>query len=247
MKKIRFIKSVISIVLMTSLFLVVLSRGNEAKAVSQTALETYYVCDDSTGWKYSTQKKHMASKTTSYYAVSESVRAIYNGYVTNGASMWGSYISMSYSTSGIGYIYAVNDSTTGATASTKTYAGNDGITTGWYICINSYFFDGNTTEGKNRTLAHEIGHVYGLGDLYESNYSSQIMYGYYSITKNVTSNDKNGMTVVTETHTHSSFYPQVYEQYSSAYHKVRCTTCKTYKLEEHSSTSYCSKCAYSSN
>lgn len=56
MKKIRFIKSVISIVLMTSLFLVVLSRGNEAKAVSQTALETYYVCDDSTGWKYSTQK-----------------------------------------------------------------------------------------------------------------------------------------------------------------------------------------------
>lgn len=223
----------------------VIGKSINLMAMSQTTLETNYNWDNNTGWKYSPKGRHMGSKITSYYAVSESVRALYDGYVQNGISLWGTYISMSYSSAGEGYIYAVNDSTSRKTAITTTYANSDGIITGWNICINAYYFDGNSSEGKKRTLAHEIGHVYGLGDLDKYEYASQIMYGVYSESKNVTSNDKNGMSVVTESHTHSGFYPQIYEDYLPSYHKVRCATCRSYKLEVHTSTTYCSKCGYS--
>lgn len=231
--------------IITILFLVISYNSINVLAMSQTVLEENYMCDETTGWKHSTQKHHMAQKSTAYYMSSESMKALYQTYVTNGANLWGSNINLSYSTSGPGYIYAINDSSSSATAATSTSSGSDGITTSWYIEINSANFDDGSAEGKKRTLAHELGHVYGLGDLYISDASSQIMYGYYSASKNVTTSDINGMSVVTETHTHAGYYPKTYEKYSNTKHKVRCSTCKSYHYELHTSTSYCANCGYS--
>ncbi|MBQ3551612.1 MAG: matrixin family metalloprotease [Clostridia bacterium] len=89
------------------------------------------------------------------------------------------------------------------------------------MTIYSQEFDGNATAGKYRTIAHEIGHVYGLGHV--DNYSNQIMYPYHSTTKNVTTYDIAGMNVMTHTHTHNGSYPGTYVQLSGYQHIKRCS------------------------
>lgn len=96
-------------------------------------------------------------------------------------------------------------------------------------------FDGNASAGKYRTIAHAIGHVYGLGHV---EYSSQIMYPVYSASKSVTSYDKAGMNVMTHAHTHSGSYPTTLEECSVYAHKARCTTCRAYRLVNCSHTDY---------
>lgn len=219
---------------------------SESLAYTQNYLETYFKCDSKTGWVYSARSKHMGSKETTYRMGSESVKALYMSYMTNGAALWGSYVDVTYSSSSMGYVYNVTDSTSNVLANTSTSAGTDGITTGWTIKINSYLFDSKSTAGKNRIIAHELGHVFGLGDLYDSADSGKIMYGIYNETSAVNTYDIKGMTVVTEAHTHASYCPVIYEKYTSSKHKVRCTSCMTYYEESHTSSSYCTKCGYSS-
>ena len=91
------------------------------------------------------------------------------------------------------------------------------------INIYSASFDSNATAGKYRTIAHELGHVYGLGDM--TSFSNHIMYAVYSTTKNVTSDDIWGMKVVTHVHIHGTLFMGTYEIVDASYHDITCNSC----------------------
>lgn len=171
---------------------------------------------------------HMGKMNTSYQYSSSSVKSNYSTYVTTGIGMWGAHISCTESSSSPMGTITVSAMDSGANASMQpTNNTSTKHITKWTMTIYSQNFDGNATEGKYRTIAHEIGHAYGLGHVGNS---SQIMYGTYSTSKNVTSYDKAGMNVMTHAHTHNSTYSTTLEEYSIYKHKVRCSTCRAYRL-----------------
>ena len=130
----------------------------------------------------------------------------YRTYVDNGIAMWSDAINMvevEETDDYMGNIRLMVDPNDPATAKC---GGHDPELpyyheTSWYIKINIPKFDGKGRKmaHKKRTLAHEIGHVYGLADL-GVDYESQIMYGSSSKTKDVTPNDIWGMQICTGDH-----------------------------------------------
>jgi len=190
--------------------------------------------DDITRWN-KLGVGHMGSTTTTYRYESNTVKTNYSSYVVNGIMLWGTNISCTENNSSTIGLFKVSSDNIGATASTElTYYTSTNHVATWAITIYSNSFDSNTTEEKNNTIAHEIGHVYGLAHV---NNSSQIMY-YACFPKSVTSYDLDGMNVMTHVHTHSGSYPISYEQYTNTSHKVRCNTCRAYAACTCNYTSY---------
>lgn len=183
------------------------------------------------GWTYSTQNGHMGTKVSTYKYSSDEVRRAYADYVVAGIGMWTSYISMSYSASSTQGLFKISNETSGATASTLVTAVDaNGHRTQYEVTIFSYSFDTNSDEGKARTIAHEIGHVYGLGHV---NTTGDIMYDTYSETKAVTSASRNGMKVVTHVHTHSASTSGTYVATTQSQHGLLCSTCKGIYYSSH--------------
>lgn len=236
-------KKIIGVLFVFLFFSVLLA--SDVNALTNSSLKTMYVCDSSTGWKYSTQNFHMDSKNTSYYIYSESLRTAYKGYFEGGVGEWGNNVSVSYSSSGRGYITEELDYSETRIASVKTNGNSNGITTSWVLTINKVEYDKLSSDGKEKIMAHELGHVYGLGDLYgNANYNKIMCYGYNHL-MTVTADDIMGMKVVTGVHRHTGSYSKEYEMISLTNHKARCTTCKTYYIESHTGSGYCSKCGFS--
>ena len=136
-----------------------------------------------------------------------------------------------------------SDAASDATASTLVVSvDSNGHRTKFTITIYSVNFLGSYTNvnGRNRTIAHEIGHAYGLGDISQS---SNIMYGSYSTLKQVTTQDIWGMKVVTHQHNHSSSTTGTYSQLNASYHNVVCSSCYGIYKQDHSYVNgICSKC-----
>ena len=197
------------------------------------------------GWAYSTQPGHMGTKNTTYSYESADIKGIYENYVLGGIALWGTNISMTYTPTQAAAtgLFGVTDGAVDYTATTfVSGVGSNGHRTKYSINISSVNFNSSSNAGRYRTIAHEIGHAYGLGHVANS---GQIMYGTYSTTKNVTTQDLWGMKVVTHVHMHSTSTTGTYSEYSHAYHKVVCSSCKGIYLQTHTfSGGVCSKCGF---
>lgn len=197
------------------------------------------------GWAYSTQQGHMGTKSSTYTFESSAVQSSYETDISNGIALWGSNISLRYTgQSSAAGIISQSDSETNATASLSVVnCDSNGHRTNYILTIYKLNFDSNSSAMKTRTIAHEIGHAYGLGHV---STSTDIMYGTASATKSVTSQAIWGIKVVTHVHTHSSTTTGTYEQYNSSYHYVTCSSCLGIYQQAHTySSGKCSKCGYS--
>ena len=180
-----------------------------------------------------------------YTFESSAVQSSYETDISNGIALWGSNISLRYTgQSSAAGIISQSDSETNATASLSVVnCDSNGHRTNYILTIYKLNFDSNSSAMKTRTIAHEIGHAYGLGHV---SASTDIMYGTASATKSVTSQAIWGIKVVTHVHTHSSTTTGTYEQYNSSYHYVTCSSCLGIYQQAHTySSGKCSKCGYS--
>lgn len=197
------------------------------------------------GWAYSTQSGHMGKKASTYTFDSSYTYNVYSNYFTNGTALWGTTISAAYTpqtTSATG-IVAESDASSDAVATTSVISvNNSGHRTKYQITIYSmnFFASWSSVPGRNRVIAHEIGHAYGLGHVNQAN---DIMYDTYSDSTQVTSQALWGMKVVTHQHNHSSSTSGSFSQYNELYHKVLCSSCKAIYLQDHSYVNgTCTKC-----
>lgn len=128
----------------------------------------------------------------------------------------------------------------------------------WAIVMNDYY---NVTAD---ILAHEIGHVWGLNDLYEDSNINKLMYAYSTCTATApTSSDIKGFNVITGLHTtHTWLYKNAYQycsicsgrktethryvwtDYSGTKHKGTCSLCGKIVYESHEPyfTTSCLRC-----
>lgn len=179
------------------------------------------------GWSFS-GAPHMGTKNLTYTYLSNAVKNAYDGYITDGKSLWGNNINMNYSSSYSDSVLTIVASSMESSASMGLSIGDwesntDHITL-CAVLINTQVFDSYSYAGKIRAVAHELGHVYGLGEISSS---SSIMYPYYSTTNNVTNNDIWGMKVVTHVHEHGPIVMgTTYEVLDASYHNVTCNSCK---------------------
>lgn len=198
---------------------------NGIHAAQATEISSFNT-DDATGWTRWDFFCHMGQKNTTYTYASSAIKSEYSSYVENGIAMWGSLISCTeVSTNAVGLITETADWMEANAKTTVQYNSSKHIT-GWTITIYP-LFSFNSTTGRNRTLAHEIGHVYGLGHVTNT---AQIMYTDYSDTKSVTAADQRGMKVMTHEHTHTGSYNSATAQHNDTSHKTRCTTCRAYSI-----------------
>lgn len=100
----------------------------------------------------------------------------------------------------------------------------------WTMTIVHHSIASLSSSGKSKIIAHEIGHIAGLGHVENA---SSIMNYNYSSSMGVRTQDRRGMEVCTHQHTHSGSYSKTYEPYSASGHKTRCTYCKAYSLDVH--------------
>lgn len=179
------------------------------------------------GWAFSSQPGHMGTKNLTYSYYDSTVLSAYSTFVDGGIALWGDNINMTYTSdpSEAGLVFYKIDLPSKATASTQviSYDSQTEHRTKCVIYIYSDYFDSNVTDGKYRTIAHELGHVYGLGDM--TSFANHIMYAAYSTTKNVTSDDIWGMKVVTHAHIHGTLFMGTYEVVNASYHDITCSSC----------------------
>lgn len=187
------------------------------------------------GWAYSDQAGHMGTKNSTYRFENESVKNTYSSYVTEGIALWGSYINMTYTPASANGVFLESAENSNATAATQiTNVDANGHRTSYTITIyKNNFMNGTSREGRIRTIAHEIGHAYGLGHVPDS---GQIMYVQYSATTKVTQKDSWGMQVVTHAHVHNRNTAGTYSEYSASHHEVICSACKGIYIQEHTFT-----------
>jgi len=197
--------------------------------------------DNQTGWKFISTRSHMGKKTTTYKFNSENVEEIYKNFVIEGIELWGSAIDCTYLATSKEGVITASATPASYVASVKPPVVNiHGHIIEWEMIINHNNFFSNTLDNsfRKKVITHEIGHVYGLGDL-GSDFPSHIMNNTANLrSANITSDDLNGMNVMTHTHVHSGSYPKKYENDASSdiRHKIRCTSCKAITYEECSFT-----------
>lgn len=204
--------------------------------------------DDDAGWTlYEQSHKHMGFIQTTYKYYDATIKENYEEYFNSGIGMWGDLITMTETSLGnIGGIYAEEMPGSNTTATTNIHPDWPGDhVTKWEITINPLQYDPMNDEAKYRTMAHEIGHVYGLHHVPNT---GQIMWSGASETKNVTDSDRWGMKVCTEEHSTNDHTNFSYIQYNETQHKEKCGLCKGYYLENHTWTdendTTCNDCGY---
>ncbi len=138
--------------------------------INHPSYMNYYIGGETIGWSID-EGIHIGT-TTIYYkfdsGVSDEVKAV----VRAGFSKWSSTVRAVESSTATGTITTFSDVTTTTTAMSIPYGcDNNGHLTGWEISINT------AKTLSDVTLAHELGHVIGLNDLYSDSNKNKLMYG----------------------------------------------------------------------
>lgn len=190
--------------------------------------------DDDNSWQWiSTEDKkhaHMGQKNTTYYFDAYALYG-YEDYIYDGISMWGNNIVCTEvldpdvakgtfaKTTGL----LVGPGGGNVAAHTQIQVDTSSMhITNWTITICSSYFAGFSEYEKKLTIAHEIGHTYGLEHV---NITNSIMYPTVSESLAIRNGDIIGMSVMTHTHTHSNY---TYKPLASMRHEQTCGSCGGY-------------------
>lgn len=206
--------------------------------------------DSVTGWTFSSPSTytHAGTKSLTYYygnAYGES----YHTRFTEGKNLWGTNINLQRSTNSdtANVIFRV-DLTGGAkypNANAVTESRVSGTLSlhqkSWTIIFFKDKVDPMTNYQRKTIAAHEIGHAYGLGEVWNI---SQVMYGATpSTSTKVTTSDLKGLKLMT--HVHSCQDATTYNTYGwvdGTFHRKRCNTCSSFIYEVHTNGSSCTLC-----
>lgn len=186
----------------------------------------YYIGGDNVGWSIDEDFHTNGASLTYHFSNSDSyLSSQYKAYVTNGASKWSGTVTITQKSygSGTGEICTFYNASSGVYAAFDDYKANSsGHLTSWKIMMN------RARALDSTILAHEFGHAIGLNDLYGSQSTGKLMYGYISGTATgPTTSDKWGAKVITGVHsTHTWGYKYYGTGSDGNYHVKYCTQCR---------------------
>lgn len=221
-------------------FLVIIS-------VNATSLSNLYDNNSISRWSFGTtysnnEHGHVGTKTVYFEYDSYATESLLSDDVDDAISEWGSAIDLSEGT-GIGDIMADPLGSSGPLGQTALWINTStGAIYLWGITINTDRFPNMTERSRIVTIAHEIGHTYGLGPVsalgFYADNSIMVDNAIYVNTMAVRSTDETGMSVVAHEHTHGPTLAVggTVTQYNVTKHKATCNTCLAYALESHSFT-----------
>ncbi|MCL2083468.1 MAG: hypothetical protein FWH04_09600 [Oscillospiraceae bacterium] len=196
---------------------------------------TYSESDGSNpGWIFNIDPKfsHSKNKKNDYRYKTEAMKNKYDTHFKAGIKLWGSLIEMNEKR------FTSNVVTEGETEYSKkatAVAEIRGISLlktnqhikGWTITVNTSPeaitpFRTLSSYDRSIIMAHEIGHVYGLGDLEHNKHRGKLMFG--SNVGTVTASDRLGMQVVTGAHKkHEKKSSDKYDKIRSKEHTRVCS------------------------
>ncbi len=215
--------------------------GANAENAYATTVRFFDGPDD--GWKLRDRNSIRGSKKYAYSFESSALSGALSEYFNKAIAMWGSEISLTKeSTSSNADLIIKTAPISQANAVDSTIRSSNGRIISATITVNISSFSSLSNAQRIRTLARELGRVYGLD--FVSGGSNQIMSRTLSSTASVTSMDKCGIRYVTGTHAAHSYGAWV--DSSSTYHTRVCSTCKGILHESHTanSTGTCPMCGH---
>lgn len=195
------------------------------------------------GWKLRDRNSIRDSKKYAYSFESSALSSALSEYFNDAIAMWGSEISLTKaSTSSNADLIIGAAPILQSNAVDSTIRSSNGKIISATITVNVSSFSNLSKAQRIRTLARELGRVYGLD--FVSGNSNQIMSRTLSSTASVTSMDKCGIRYVTGTHATHSYGAWV--DSNSTYHTRVCSTCKGILHESHTanSTGNCPICGH---
>lgn len=182
------------------------------------------------GWKLRDRNSIRGSKKYVYAFESSALSSALSEYFNDAIAMWGSSISLSKASASSDADLIIKAAPiTQANAVDSTIRCSNGRIISATIMVNISSFSKLSNAHRIRTLARELGRVYGLD--FVSGNSNRIMSRTLSSTASVTSMDKCGIRYVTGTHVVHSY--GVWVDSSSTYHTGVCSTCKGILHESH--------------